>query len=101
MKDIKLLLVVVLLLGVVWITYQKWRKEPFVTTTLEEKIQDRFNPFMGLIDPKQNPIAPLGISPTNAKTLRELHKVALNPEGFQNEEITVPITTSEDMLVLS
>lgn len=71
---------------------------------MEEKIQDRFNPFTGLINPLKNPIAPVGVSPSDAKALRNLHKTALNiplSEGFATNEITVPITTSEDMLGLA
>ncbi len=105
MRDTQILLLFVGLLIVLWLISRKWI-EAFVTqnvtTTMQEKISDRFNPFTGLIDLTKNPIAPLGISPADAKKLRELHKTALTiptleQEGFANA-ITVPLTTSEDML---
>ena len=108
MRDIQILLFVLLLVIALWLVSRKWI-EAFVTkdvsTTMEEKISDRFNQFTGLVKAEKNPIAPLGITPTDAKKVRALHKTALNIPTLQTEgfadEITIPITTSEDMMSMA
>lgn len=102
MRDVHKLLIGFLLVLLVLIGFS-YTKESFQTTE-KEQISDRFNVFSDVVKPLQNPFAPVGIRPEEAKKLRRLHETALNiptiHEGFTNK-IQIPITTSEDMFGLA